>query len=100
MSLTDAPTIITARAGAPDSFTLDRAVATGGDAESFDGICPVIAGGGGAAVVSSSSATAATEAGGEREMELKPLMSSSSDAAASAAVALGDDRKIKAGRAV
>ena len=33
-------------------------------------------------------------------MELKPLMSSSSDAAASAAVALGDDRKIKAGRAV
>ena len=30
MSLTDAPTIITARAGAPDSFTLDRAVATGG----------------------------------------------------------------------
>ena len=58
------------------------------------------AGGGGAAVVSSSSATAATEAGGEREMELKPLMSSSSDAAASAAVALGDDRKIKAGRAV
>ena len=30
MSLTDAPTIITARASAPDSFTLDRAVATGG----------------------------------------------------------------------
>lgn len=57
-----------------------------------------------AAVVSSSSssATAATEEGGaERELELKPLMpSSSSDAAANAAVALSDDRKIKAGRAV
>ena len=42
--------------------------------------------------------------GGEREMELKPLMSSSSAAAgafANAAAALGgDDRKIKAGRAV
>lgn len=54
-----------------------------------------------AAVVYSSSATAATEEGPEREVELKPLLpSSSSDAAANAAVALGADRKIKAGRAV
>ena len=63
-----------------------------------------------AAVVSPSGASAsaaagATEEGGEREMELKPLMSSSSNATAAAAIAaaaaaLGDDRKIKAGRAV